>query len=403
MTRAPGRHFSWLFLGGLGTFVAMVKGGCAPIPAEKESVDNALVGELLADVGPQVVIPSLERFSAAVTTFADALATWESAHADDADTTDAQTAAQQQWTTMMMVWQELELMQIGPAGSSLDVAAGEDLRDEIYSWPSVSPCQVDEELVAQGWTDPQWFERSLVNRYGLDALEHLAHGTDANACPPESPINADGTWAALGPAAIESARIAYARTLTEHLSDNASALLTAWSPSGGDFSGALSSPASRTPYEDDQEALNAVFSGLFYLELTTKDRKLAQPLGYIECMETACPELAEHPISGASVVAIAANLRGFRLMFTGGEGFGADDLLDRLGHADLATEILLQTDTAIDIADSTVGTVQEGVIEDPQRIAALYDAIAAVTTILKTDLVTVLAVDVPPELAGDND
>ena len=34
-------------------------------------------------------------------------------------------------------------MQLGPAGSSLSAVAGADIRDEIYSWPTINPCRID--------------------------------------------------------------------------------------------------------------------------------------------------------------------------------------------------------------------------------------------------------------------
>jgi len=118
---------------------------------------------------------------------------------------------------------------------------------------------------------------------------------------------------------------------------------------------------------------------------------------------TACPEGAEHQTSTASVEAVAANLRGFRTLFIGGDGFGTDDLLDAVRHVNLTAEILLRTDTAIEIADTTTVSIQDGVLENSAEINALYDAVQDVTTLLKTDLVTVLSIEVPAELSGDND
>ena len=40
------------------------------------------------------------------------------------------------------------------------VVAGADYRDELYSWPSINPCRIDETLVAGGWTADGWFQNS---------------------------------------------------------------------------------------------------------------------------------------------------------------------------------------------------------------------------------------------------
>lgn len=403
MAKTAGSRLSWLALGGLATVVVGVKAGCAPIPQDegKGWIESVVVGDVLAAVGPEVVEPTLARFSTELAALDGALDDWDAAAGGD--TTAARTAVQDRWYAAMMVWQELELMQVGPAGSSLTAIAGEDLRDEVYSWPTVNPCRVDQEVVGGGWTDSGWFSANLVNSYGLDALEHLVYAGVDNVCPSQVDINADGTWNALGQDGVETQRIAFARVLTTHLAEQAADLAFIWSPNGENFSGALALSTGDTPYTDEQEALNAVFHAMFYLEKTTKDRKLGQPLGEINCSTGTCPDDAEHLVSGASMDAVAANLRGFRTLFTGGSGAGVDDLLADLGHSDLAASILADTDNAIAIADATAVSIDAGVESDPAAIDAVFVAVKAVTDQLKGDLVTVLALEIPDEAAGDND
>ena len=88
-------------------------------------------------------------------------------------------------------------MQLGPAAPTGSGVGGAGKRDEIYSWPTVNPCRIDQELVEQGYLQGDFFTANLVNTYGLDALEYLLfYGGDANACAPQLPLNVDGTWAA---------------------------------------------------------------------------------------------------------------------------------------------------------------------------------------------------------------
>jgi predicted lipoprotein len=254
-----------------------------------------------------------------------------------------------------------------------------------------------------GWTQSGWFEDSFANSYGLDALEHILHGGDDNECPPQDNINATGSWNALGPDGVEANRIAYARALVVHLEDVNDFLYEKWSPEEGNFSGVLARTTQSSPYATDRQAMNAVFDALFYLEVVTKDRKLAQPLGLVECSLDVCPEASEHLESGISVMAVAANLRGFRTLFTGGEGVGIDDLLVELGHADLADRIMENTDNAIIVAEATPLPIHEGVTADLESIVALHAAVKEVTDLLKGDLVTVLSLQIPAEASGDND
>jgi predicted lipoprotein len=404
MAKTAGSQLSWLVLAGLGATAGAIKAGCAPIPHEegKSWIESVVVADVLAAVGPQVVEPSLARFRSSLDALDASLSSWEATHEAGSDTTSARQDARDQWLAAMLVWQELEAMQVGPAGSSLDTIGGEDLRDEIYSWPTVNPCRIDQETINAGWKESGWFEENLVNSYGLDGLEQLVYGGNDNICPNQVDINADGTWDAAGPDAIEAARIGYARVLTAHLQQQTDALLTEWSADGGNFSGALALTAA-SPYEDEQAALNAVFNAMFYLEIMAKERKLMQPMGQLECSTDTCPDNAEHVVSGVSTLAIHANLVGFRLLFTGGDGPGMDDLLTELGHADLAAEVLAATDHAISVAESTTVSIDTGVQTDFAAIQALYDAVDGVTELLSTDVVTVLALEVPAEAAGDAD
>ena len=123
----------------------------------------------------------------------------------------------------------------------------------------------------------------------------------------------------------------------------------------------------------------------------------------MECSTGTCPEAAEHLISGISAEAVVANLVGFERLFTGGEGAGIDDLLRDLGHADLSDAILAELAHAIETAEALTVPVDEAVAADPAQVEAVHDAVKRVTDLLKGDLVTVLALTIPSEAAGDND
>ncbi|MFT4979896.1 MAG: putative lipoprotein, partial [Myxococcota bacterium] len=244
---------------------------------------------------------------------------------------------------------------------------------------------------------------NLVNSYGLDALEYLLWAGPGNDCPSQVDINADGTWDALGADNIEQNRAAFARTISTELSRQAAALKDAWSPDGGDFSGQLTLETAGGPYSSEQEALDALFSALFYVEIATKDRKLAVPLGLQDCSTETCPEDVEHRYSGLGAAAVEANLLGFRDLFTGGAGFGLDDLLVDLGHGDLSIQILADLDVALAAAAVIEAPLDEAIASQPDAVLALHDAIKMVADALKGDLATVLMLEIPAEAAGDND
>ncbi len=402
MATTAGRR-SWILLAGLGLAAAVNPTGCSSGDTVGSPALRAkILAEVLAAVGPEVVLPALDRFLVEADALEASVAQWQDATSNE-DSEAEQAAAQDAWVRTFAVWTELEPLQLGPAGSSLTAIGGEDLRDEIYSWPTVSGCRVDQVTVDGDYLEADFFEASLVNAYGLDAAEHLLFFGLDNDCPGQVAINEDGTWDALGDDGVQQARAAYAGVVVADLIAQAEALEAAWSPDGGDFSGALALQTADTPYASEQEALNALYDALFYLETGTKDRKLDHLLGGQDCTEDTCPDDAEALTSGASLLAIEGNLVGFRTLFTGGEGSGLDDLLAELGHTELSEQIVTETDEAIALAGSMEGDLGAMVVDDPDAVQALHDAIKDICDLMKGDLATVLAVQIPAEAAGDND
>lgn len=345
---------SWLTLAALAGVAACTG------PSGDTGVDPR-VQQVLEAFAPQVLVPALE----AVVADADAL--------DAALSTDG---AQSAFATLMASWQQVEVLQVGPLASSL--SGGEDLRDEIYSWPTVNGCRVDQETVEEDWDSATFFEDNLVNSYGLDALEHLLFAAAETECPEQ--VGIDDEWAALGEDGIEANRLAYAAAVTSEIRAQASEL------SGRDL---------------QPSSIDELFAAIFYIDTMTKDRKLAQPLGQMDCEDATCPDDVESLLSGLGAANIAGNLRGFRAAFTGGDGTGFDDLLADVGHDDLGVEILAETDEAIAAADALTTPLDEAI--GSGDVEALHDEVKDVTDLLKGDLATVLALQIPVEADGDND
>lgn len=382
---------SWSLLGGLFLLgLGQPYLGCLPEPQDETRFEGA--AEVLVDVGAEVVVPALDRFLDEADALRDALV------AGDRD------AAQAAFLVATATWQELEMMQMGPAGSSLQATGGADLRDEIYSWPTVNPCRVDQVTATGEYADEGFVEASLVNSYGLDAVEYLLFAeAGVNSCPSIVAPNEGGVWDTLGLAEIASRRLDYALVAVDGVVDTAERLRDEWTEPGG-FGTALASPGDESsPFVDEVEALNAVFAAMLYLDTTTKSAKLGTPLGLRpETCSADCEDRIEAPHSGASTEWVVANLRGFRSMFTGGTGQGFDDLLRNLGEEELAERILANTDAAIAIGEVT-GSLSELLPEQPEPGVELHEAIRLVTVDLKGDLATLLSLQIPREAAGDND
>jgi predicted lipoprotein len=396
---------SWGLLAGLAA-LALLKTACdgGEGPKDETPVGDALVA-LLAAVGPEVVRPAIDRAAVAADTLQVATAAWRDAEAAGVGADEAQVAAQDAWWAMMAAWQEVEVLQLGPAASSLTAVGGADLRDDVYSWPTVNRCRVDQETVDDDWADPTFFETSLVNVYGLAALEVLLYSpAGENACAATVGINTDGSWDALGVDGVQAQRAAYAAVLAAHTAQVVDAAVTHWDPAQGDFGAQLTGAGEgASVYESREEALNAVFDALFYVETGTKDRKIGYAVGAGECATTSCIADIESPIAGGSHAWVAVNLRGFRTLYMGGSGAGMDDLLVSLGEDELAAALVAALDTADAAALAVTVPFDVAAVEDPAALDALYAAVKGVTDLLKGDIATVLAMQIPAEAAGDND
>jgi predicted lipoprotein len=364
--------------------------------------------EILGSLGGTVIRPALQDFAAA----AEALEAAAAAHA--ADPSDAnRVAAQDAWIEAMSVWQRAELMQLGPAGMGgveAGVAGGMDLRDEIYSWPSTSSCRVDQETVDGPIDDPDALGGELVNVRGLDALEYLlfAESLD-NTCSELSPINAEGTWAALSEEEIVQRRATYAHSAAVLVARTAAQLAQAWAPAGGDWVAELSTAgAASETYATAQQAMNDLAGAMLYLDTQVRDMKLGEPAGITGCTTATCLESLESPWANRSKAHILENLRGFQRLFLGGEpgtdALGIDDLLVDVGAEDLAVQLTEAIAAALVAVEAIDGTLREAIEAGDAAVMAAYDALGLTQRLFKVDVVTVL--DLEPTgfgRLGDND
>ncbi len=308
------------------------------------------------------------------------------------------------WALAIDAWQQAELMQFGPAATP-EKPGGQDLRYQIYSWPNVSYCSVDDQILKLGYEQPG-FENSVANQRGLGALEYLIfHAPPTNSCSPSLPINRPDRWPALAVDAIEARRLAYARVAARDVRARAAALVDAWTANFlSTFTGA---GPGNSVFPTDQIAFNAVTNAMFYLEKEVKDEKLARPLGKSElCTATFCPELLESRFANRSKQHIRSNLIGFEKLFTGcGPGFyGFADLLTASGAGQLATTMGNDVDAAIAAVDAIEeADLGAALAADRASVDALYEAIRQVTTALKIEFVTILDLELPDGTQGDND
>ena len=131
---------------------------------ERENTERRPCASTSKSIAVHVYSPTFEAFHESVGTLERAIADW-------ALTPNEQTqgAAQAAWLRSMAIWQRAELMQVGPAGAVGRRVGGDDARDRIYSFPLTNPCRVDQELVAERYTNE--IKHPSLNVRGMDALE----------------------------------------------------------------------------------------------------------------------------------------------------------------------------------------------------------------------------------------
>ncbi len=386
------------------TSVVLLSGCKEPKPPTQppDEVGGLSRKELLGAFG-QCALTSAQEFQTRAGALDAAVKAW--AAQPDAATRDAARAA---FPEAMLAWQINEVLGFGPAAPT-SVAGGQDIGDQIYSWPLVSRCAIEEEIVAKGY-ETQDFGSLLVNRRGLGALEYLLfHDGKDTACGSSSPIVTTGSWAALSDAERAERKQQYAVKASADLASRATALSDAWDPAKGNFVATLESAGTgNKTYPSTQTALNNVSDAAFYVEGVVKDAKLAPPLGLRDCDSDTCPELLESRISGLSKENIRANLVGFRRLSEGCaadfSGLGFDDLLAAMDAGEMnerMTSRIAAANSALDAIEEP--DLEQALAQDPASVRALYDAVKGITDILKTEMVSVLDLELPQSLEGDND
>ena len=355
--------------------------------------------EVTTSIADNVIGPTYAEFDIAADALVAATAAWANAVGSGGDGEAERMAAQESWNAAMLVWQRAELVQLGPAGVSAFHVGGAELRDEIYSWPTVSACRVDEEIVAGSYADPSFFTESLVNVKGMAAIEYVLFvDVPDNACASTDPINASATWDALGVEEVARRRSAFAAAAAVHVAGVAQTLADAWKPGAGEFAiGLRTAGEPGSPYASPIAALDEIASAMLYVDTRVKDIKLA----------ATSAEEVESVWAHRSKEHVVANLEAVRLIVLGGPtpeaGTGFDDFLRERGEDRLADDLLVAIDDAIAAAQAVSPSFEEALASDPAALANAHAVAAELSTLIKTDLVLALSLSPPGEGAGDID
>ena len=344
---------------------------------------------LLTHLTQKLLLPIAAKAQTTTAALAPAIA----AHCDALDagavgtTLDSGRAA---WRDAIDAWEAADAVLVGPAAMD-----NKTLRDRIYGWPLLSTCGVDRDTAAR-WTDPSSYDvnAKLANVRSLATIEYLLYPPFASHTCATSPAG----WDAIG-ADIPRARCRLAQALAADVAQAASEVDVAWR----DYAPVLSSAG--------HAGVNLVSDGMFYVDRTVKDMKLAEAAGIAinACgtVGTACPQEVELRYADRGTFALRINLATLRAAFTGmtpaGDGPGFDDFLIAAGHPEVAQRMTMTLDAAVAEAAALPDSFNTALTSEHQKVVELHAAVREFTNDVKSQFLTVLSLDIPDDVAADND
>lgn len=364
---------------------------------------------LITNITDNVISPTFEEFQGQTMLQTEAVVDYcvaEQAFADQEGDAQAvalaKEVAQNQWRATMNVWQQAELMLLGPLLDQDGL-----LRNKIYSWPLVNSCAVDYDVVyfKSGTVNgkPYDISQRTPSRKGLAALdyllfnENLAHSCATSAAPPN--------WVDLVDQQRKLARCNFATEVAKDIKINADTLVQQWLASDGYANKLKQAGTTGSEFATEHDAVNRISDAIFYIDSATKDGKLATPLGLFAnvCGAVACPEAVESKYSHHSLANIVNNLIGFEKLLSGKEGIGFTDYLVDVGDEETANALTADVTKAINTVNSFEANLADILVNEPDKIEQSHTEVKHITDKLKADFITSLALELPATSAGDND
>jgi len=369
---------------------------------------------LLANLANNILLPMQAEVDAKAALLPPAL----DAYCDALDSGDGPTitSARGAYTTAfagaMEAWQRADELLVGPA--AMDSRA---LRDRIYAWPALAPCDLDKDLITY-WNTPSSYD--ITTKTGrarsLGAVEYLTFRDD----PMHNCAIEPAGWPALA-ADLPRARCRLAHAIATDVAVAANELHTAWKPTsegGGNYADELARAGQGSSLPGAHEAVNMVSNSFFYVDRIVKDMKLGEAAGIVAtnacgAISTPCLREVELQYSDRASFAIRANLRALTEALTGdrpvrdehlpSQGPGFDDFLIAIGHSDLAASMLDDLAAANAKLDALPDSFLGALANNYQAVVDSHAAVKLFTNDLKSQFLTVLSLDIPDDVASDND
>lgn len=398
-----------------------------PLPAEyaNPNTGDFSVEKMLVNIGLNVIAKNVEdfyfnsgRLSTSINQYCDEI---QNSAVGAQDFSLSENKVKSIWKETMLSFHKVSMAGIGPLTDN-----NRAIYNKLYSWPVVSECGIDQEVIknqGQAVSVPL-ADDVLANRRSLSAVEYLLfESTLTSKCSAFVEPKAK-EWSAKSLFEKKKDRCQYAKSVAQDIQKNAEVIRNVWAPEKENYTVAL---IDKSIYSNVNKSVNALTDALFAFE-DFRDNDLAVPLGLHEdCKDASgkCLNYLEHPWSGIAAEAAIAQMQGFKEAFFGSRfenerAFGFDDYLVAKGHSIIAQSIqenlassiqgmkqLAQQDPTLRNTILNAKKENCNIFESPKEaldfVCQIYKDIQNVTATLKTDVMIILALEVPTGHAGDGD
>lgn len=276
-------------------------------------------------------------------------------------------ALQQSWREVMSSWQTIQWLKVGPI-----VENHRNLR--LHYWPdskNTVKSGITYLLATSEVVNETFIAKQVVGRQGLPALEQLLFA-EANQ---NSLLNASDKDKRCEVLIAISANIA---TVTTEVNNE-------WQIAGDNYYSQLTQGTG--DFSSKKDAVEELVTNWLEQIERVKDEKMLVPLSV---SSPGIPSIAEHVLSGETVVSIQNNINTFSVIYSAGGGHGFDNILiDHLGQQNIATEMLSSIEGAITNANALAGSYETLLKTDDGRaqITATIDSLRAIRDVLTVDFV----------------
>lgn len=318
------------------------------------------------------------------------------------------------WEQVMYQFQKFTAVPFGPL---LD--KNNELFYKLYSWPFLNQCAVDKDAVKYLSEKNIDIESMLFNQKGLGAIEYLIYENNTSCNLRAHPDMK--SWMDKSLTLRKKDRCEWALKLVDNFSANLLLAQQAWSAEKGNYA---QNYLNTQKFKSTAIAINQLTDSMSHIEFL-KDKRLGRPLGlHRECTAESCPEDVEHKFSGLGLVAIEAQLEGFKEVFFGldeesKKSFAVDDLLIKAGKVQIVEAMRIQINEALKNIKklNNQGVSLQAEIEKMDlsackqttkinrgvEICAIHQDVREVARLLKQDVLLALSLRAPPTHQGDND